>query len=97
MCFTEHAHACTPAASGSRTRAWDDHTQMPKLRVAIAGATGYTGNLRIAVHAFRRLTPSNASHTYSIRGFVTSGTGVAAAGAGGSTALMPAFIRITKV
>lgn len=45
----------------------------------------------------RRLTPSNATHTYSIRAFVDSGTGSVVAGAGGSGASMPAFIRQTKV
>lgn len=45
----------------------------------------------------RRLTPSAASHTYSIRAIVNVGTGAVGAGAGGSGASMPAFIRITKV
>lgn len=44
----------------------------------------------------RRLTPSAASHTYSLRGIVTSGTGVVQAGAGGAGNNMPAFIRVTK-
>lgn len=45
----------------------------------------------------RKLTPSNASHTYSIRAAVDAGTGTVVAGAGGSTNLMPAFIQITRV
>lgn len=45
----------------------------------------------------RRLTPSAATHTYSIRAYVDSGTGSVAAGAGGSGNSMPAFIRSTKV
>jgi hypothetical protein len=52
---------------------------------------------RIPVHASRRLTPSNASHTYSIRAYVDSGTGTVNNGAGGSGNYMPLFIRITKV
>ena len=44
-----------------------------------------------------RKTPSNASHTYSIRGTVSAGTGVVAAGPGGSGQQYPAFIRITRV
>ncbi len=44
----------------------------------------------------RRLTPSNASHTYSIRAKVVSGTGTVFAGAGGTAALVPGFIRITR-
>lgn len=55
-----------------------------------ASATVHTGIIR------RKLTPSAASHTYSIRAFVNSGTGTISAGAGGSGAAMPAFIRIVK-
>jgi len=46
----------------------------------------------------RRLTPSNASHTYSIRATVTAAarTGTVQAGAGGAGAYMPAFMRIIK-
>jgi hypothetical protein len=52
-----------------------------------------------SVNLFRRLTPSNATHTYSVRGFVGSGGGAVQAGAGGTGTgvLLPAFIRITKV
>lgn len=49
------------------------------------------------VRLARRLTPSAASHTYSIRGTVSSGSGNANAGAGGAGNFMPGFIRITKV
>lgn len=45
----------------------------------------------------RRLTPSAAAHTYSIRGSVSGGTGVVSAGAGGIGAVHPMFIRITRV
>jgi hypothetical protein len=45
----------------------------------------------------RRLTPSNASHTYSVRATTTSGTSTVDAGAGGNGATAPAFIRITTV
>lgn len=41
------------------------------------------------------LTPSAASHTYSIRISVSSGTGVVAGGPGGAAADVPAYIRIT--
>lgn len=44
----------------------------------------------------RYLTPSAAAHTYSIRGFVDSGTGTWVAAAGGSGNGMPAWMRITK-
>ena len=45
-------------------------------------------------HLTRRLTPSNASHTYSIRAAVNTGTGSVGAGAGGNGNVMPGFIRI---
>lgn len=43
------------------------------------------------------LAPSAASHTYSIRADVSSGTGSVSAGAGGSTAIMPGYVRILRV
>lgn len=49
------------------------------------------------VYGMRRLTPSAATHTYSIRAYVGSGTGSAGAGAGGGGAHMPGFIRTVKV
>lgn len=45
----------------------------------------------------KRLTPSNASHTYSIRAFVSGGTGTIQAAASGANTNTSAFIRITKV
>jgi hypothetical protein len=54
------------------------------------GSTAIPANMR------RRLTPSAATHTYSIRAAVNAGTGLISAGAGGSGAEMPAFLRITK-
>ena len=50
------------------------------------------------VYARHRLTPSAASHTYSIRARLSSaGDGNVDAGSGGAGASLPAFIRITKV
>lgn len=43
-----------------------------------------------------RFTPSAAAHTYSVRAWVSSGTGSVRAGAGGAGVLVPAYIRITK-
>jgi len=45
------------------------------------------------VRASQRLTPSNASHTYSIRAFVSGGTGIVGAGVGGVGATVPGYIR----
>lgn len=53
--------------------------------------------MRTPVYCVRYLTPSNASHTYSIRAIVESGqTATVGGGAGGSgPTQMPAFIRIS--
>lgn len=51
----------------------------------------------VAVYLVHRLTPSNASHTYSIRAIVSTGTGVVTGGAGGVGVIMPGFIRISKL
>lgn len=44
----------------------------------------------------RFLTPSNASHTYSVRAYVTSGTGTVYSGAAGAGVYVPGYIRITR-
>jgi hypothetical protein len=49
------------------------------------------------IHLSRRMTPASGSHTYSMRAYVSTGTGFVVAGAGGSGQFMPGFIRITKV
>jgi hypothetical protein len=55
-----------------------------------------SGGINVPVHLVRRITPSNASHTYSIRAFVNAGTALVQAGAGGAGTNAPGFIRITK-
>lgn len=52
---------------------------------------------RNAMYATRRYTPASGSYVYSIRGFVTAGTGHANAGAGGSGNWAPGWIRISEV
>jgi hypothetical protein len=53
---------------------------------------------RTTVSLFRRLTPTAASHTYSIRGYTNTGSSVTVdGGAGTSGVIMPQFIRQTKV
>jgi hypothetical protein len=51
---------------------------------------------RFPMSTFVRLTPSAASHTYSIRAFTNAGTQQVNGGAGGSATLYPAFIRIDR-
>jgi hypothetical protein len=48
----------------------------------------------VPVMVRRRMTPASGSRTYSIRCFVTAGTGHAEAGAGGAGNIMPGYIRI---
>lgn len=65
---------------------------------SIAANMGQQGNGVIVVGPVllrRFLTPSNASHTYSIRVYNASGTGTVGAGAGGSGNKAPGYIRIT--
>jgi hypothetical protein len=52
--------------------------------------------MNIATTLQRKITPSNASHQYSIRAFVNSGTGIVSAGTGLIATAAPAFMRITK-
>lgn len=65
-----------------------------------ASSIGEIGLCRFSAFApvrlSRRITPSNAAHTYSIRATVGSGTGSVGAGAGGVGNSMPGYIRITK-
>jgi hypothetical protein len=46
-------------------------------------------------HVSRRLTPSAGAHTYSIRAFVSSGTGQVGGGVAGSGAYVPMYMRVT--
>lgn len=62
-----------------------------------AHSTPAASNNYIPTILRRKLTPSAAAHTYSIRGATSSGTGIILAGAGGNAADMPGYIRITKV
>lgn len=60
------------------------------------GQGSTSGNEYKTVKLSRIITPSAASHTYSIRAYVSTGTGVIGAGAGGSGANVPGYIRITR-
>jgi len=61
-------------------------------------ATSSTAGTSTAVFAPRRLTPSAAAHTYSVRAWTTvAGTVTAAVGAGGAGIDLPMFMQITKV
>lgn len=72
---------------------YDGSSSIGKLGVILT----LSGTIEMGSTLQRRLTPSNASHTYSVRGYINTGTAPVGAGAGGSTNYMPGFIRITKV
>lgn len=44
----------------------------------------------------RRFTPSPGLHTFTVKAFVSAGTGNIDAGAGGTGASTPAFLRVTR-
>lgn len=44
----------------------------------------------------RKLTPAAGAHTYVIKAYVSAGTGLVSAGAGGTGAGMPAYLRVVK-
>lgn len=63
-----------------------------------SGGTIYGGG-NMLCHVEYRLTPSNATHTYSVRASVNAGTGAGAAvqaGAGGNGAIRPMYIAQRK-
>lgn len=73
---------------------YDGATSIGYLALPQASGVNLPGQ---PIHAARRITPSNASHTYSIRAFVTANpNGVVNAGNGTIANRTPAFIRITK-
>ena len=76
--------------------------------ILVDSVAGVLGNLAYFVNrasgtnymimsAARRLTPSAAAHVYTVKAYVSAGTGSFGGGAGGSGNQVPAFIRITKV
>lgn len=55
------------------------------------------GQTVVPVHLMKRFTPSAATHTFSIRAYVNSGTGEVKADTGVNGHWLPAFMRIYKV
>jgi hypothetical protein len=48
-------------------------------------------------HWGKRVTPSAASHTFTLRAYVDAGTGTAGGGAGGAGVALGGYFRATKV
>ena len=56
-----------------------------------------SANMNMPYTGWLRFTPSAASHTYTVTAIQSGGNGTIFAGAGGTNAYVPAFIRFTKV
>jgi hypothetical protein len=77
---------------------YDGSTQLGNLGFWGAPGGGFGNDTRIPVRLARRLTPTAASHTYSVRAFQSGGSSPSVdGGAGASGQGMPGFIRITRV
>lgn len=57
--------------------------------------TPAASNMNVSFFGRRKYTPSAGSHTFSLKAYVNTGTGVVSAGSGGSDEL-PCYIRVTK-
>jgi hypothetical protein len=62
-------------------------------RIATPAASG---NL-VPVHLAYRFTPTAASHTYNVKSWVSVTSGLIQAGAGGTAAQGPAFLRVSRI
>lgn len=93
--FYAPAVASTGSAQQTILSLWDSTTDLG--RVFQCG--NLSGTQVFGCYVVRYLTPSNASHTYKIRGFREGGTGTAnvQANTGGTGLQMPGFIRLTGV
>ncbi len=89
------AWAYAVSTSGANSTLWNLYDGSTDLgRIAIIGINASANNFMYGV---RFLTPSNATHTYSIRQWATSASSVTRfGGAGGTDTPLPAWIRITR-
>lgn len=60
------------------------------------GVIGITATTKHPIVFEKRITPTAAAHTYSVRAWVDAGTGSAIAGTGAAGTDAPGFIRVTK-
>lgn len=92
--FMENGSA---AAASVFVSLWEGATQIGRM-AAIVLPSG-TLQEALTVTAMLRFTPTAAAHTYAIKAHAnsTTGTPVVGAGAGGTGAYLPAFLRLTKV
>lgn len=66
--------------------------------IAAVDSTTVTTQIKIALRGATRFTPTAGAHTFGISAYAgsTSGTPSIGAGAGGSGAVAPAYLRVTK-
>ena len=80
---------------GTALNLWDATTQLG--RIAFVQNNNAAGQDSTSVYTRRYLTPSAGSHTLLVRAWQTgSGTGQVQGGAGGVSAYMPCYIRVTS-
>lgn len=86
----------TPASAGAGMviEVFEDGTSIGRISSVVGPSATRTeiGGLSQS----KPRTPSSGSHTYSIRGWVTTGTGVVGAGTGAAGALQPSYMRIIR-
>lgn len=73
---------------------YDSTTALGELA---APQTPAAANDNQPVFLARRLTPTAASHTYNVKAWVSTGTGLVQAGAGGTGTKLPGFIRAVRI
>lgn len=77
---------------------------MGEIFDSVTGALGYGGLIAtpsasttgLTFRTIRRITPAAGSHIFSLRAWVSSGTGVYASGPGGAGHYVPGFIRVSR-
>lgn len=79
-----------PAGASSTFILWRDGSEVGRFEYDWAS----TSKFPLTLQTFD--TPAAGAHTYKLTLFSNTGTNVVAAGAGGTGALVPAFLRVTK-
>ena len=92
--FCPYIRPATDAANrGLNLALYEDGSTIGRIGQFFTPAAGADGKPTLVQ---RRLTPTAGSHTYSIRAYVSGGTGLVDGGGGGSSQLMPIFMRIVR-
>lgn len=82
-----------PAGATMKFQLYDGATDLG----TVGGVSNPSGVVLVGISGgpmLRRLTPSAAQHTFSVRAFVSTGSGNVQAGSGGAGAFVPGFIRV---